>query len=178
MTFGITRRRLLAAGVGVLVLALTFSAGRFSTPVRTTDKIQYKDRVVYKERDLTEYADSLKIGVAAHTKTVIRYIKTPDGTVTHEETRESGSESKTQKDVDLKRVTSAEVEAVTTVVQERIVDRVVKPRLHVQVLGGLDLSWRRHWGAGASVSGPAGTTIGGWVLPSGKMAGVSVGLTF
>lgn len=71
------KRRAYVGGAWLLTLAAAFSAGRFSAPL----EVQTVDKVVWKEREQSNTAETTKKAKAKAKKVVTDTVKKPDGTV-------------------------------------------------------------------------------------------------
>jgi len=172
-----TRKRLLVYAVAAGAL---FAAGWLSRPVPPPKVVT----VVQKERETQAWSFLAEHGgqsVAATVKKeavkiVTRAVYLP-GKTTVERVEERGTVTSSSESRSEHASQSSAGHAERTAELE--VKRVdLTPRVHLQVMGGLDLSYHAHWGVSASVRAIGPVTVGAWALPSARAGGVSLGITF
>lgn len=171
---GVTRWRW--AAVAAVALAVAFVAGRLSTPkpvVVSEKKTESEaERKTWDEKTTgtVAIADSTKMTEASRTEER-RY--RPNGKLASVKVTEKGSASTSRKDsaVGVSASASATSEKVRTVVEQREVRILERPRWAVDGLFGLDLRVNRIYGLAASarVAGPF--SVGAWAM-SNKTGGV------
>jgi hypothetical protein len=126
------KRWLIIAGGGLLALAVTFLAGRYSAPVKTITKVEtkvetkvvtqveYKDRIVYQDR------------VQVKTHKVIVHVKDPSGATTTTTTIDTGSDATHNQTTDNASTTNTTGTQTSAQTVTKIVEGA-KPRLSLQV---------------------------------------------
>ena len=157
------------------VLALAFLGGRLSR--RPDVRTETKEVVKWASSERTAAATSVAAEKKQSVRVVTRWLR-PDGTVSKEATREALGSSTSVTATE--RSDSRSIDASHASKSVTADARTYQPRLHVQGLLGLDLraGLQRRWGVAASYRIVGPMTIGAWALPSARVGGASVGLTF
>lgn len=173
------RNHLIAAAVILAALVGSFSAGRFSAPL----KVETRDveRVVFKDR-IVEKIVTVEVKAKAETKIVWRdRVITKEGVVTEHEIEKTDTKEDTKKTADVDRVVTRDAERVVTV--EKIV--TLRPSWRVGVLAGASFQTPLLPIAGPLVLGveaqyriAGGLWAGLWTLPQHGAVGASISFEF
>ena len=172
-----TRKRILAYAVAAVAL---FAAGWLSRPVPPPKvvHVQQKERETRAWSFLeSNHGQSVATSVTREAvRTVTRTVYLP-GKTTVERVEERGTVTSSAEARSEYASQSSEGRAERTVeLEAKRVD--LTPRVHLQVMGGLDLSYHAHWGVSASVRAIGPVTVGAWALPSARAGGVAIGVAW
>jgi hypothetical protein len=173
-------RRWIAAGcvVALAVFAAGYMVGkRGQQPAKVIVTESTKAHDEWKKRAETAELTIANFQSTDRSTIVTRWRTLPSGEKIVEQSKEKEKTVKTEDKTEKKAAVAESVIASRSVETTRITIWPPKQPWSVSLMGGVDLSLKRHYGLMATRAiGPV--TAGLWALPSAKAGGVSVGFRF
>lgn len=167
----------LVVASGLLGLASGYNIAKHAIPARIEERVVIKEVVKWQERIVKVESTNQQASAQENVKVVTRWRVSSDGTKTVEQSRERSSSAASAAASESSSTRQAAGESTASSNSTRLTVYPPKRPWSINVLGGLSLDWKRHYGATLTRDiGPS--TVGIWVLPAAQAAGVSLGFRF